>query len=251
VSTHFHKNKVGNYLIQIADTLYQLNWQPEGVDITTLKNRPIEQILTKLKTRFSVSRLDEKLDPTQRLNTLLGYQDKDTVNLFVEDNKQTVSIHILDEMGNIISNHNLKLSQATALNHFQHFLTHVQKHKPNLTLRYFTLGPASNNTPPWKVSPLPTLALNERQGYLPVIITMASLKEDADCTISCGPKQFSGPANSKVIFEQIASFILSLRKSNLPYPLYINKINFLEPEKATTADYLLQKRRIEKQLNHD
>ena len=103
----------------------------------------------------------------------------------------------------------------------------------------------------WKLTPLSAPSLREKQGYLPVIITITSPREDAHCSISCGPKQFLGPANDKALFKQISSFILSLRKSNVPYPLYINEINFSEPEKVTTADYLKQKQRFEKQLNFD
>lgn len=251
VSTHYHKNNEGYYLLLIEDTLYQLSWQPEGIDITALKNTVIEQILAKPKTHFSVCKLDDKLDPTQRFNTLLSCQSKETVSLVVEDKKQTLSIHIVDDLGNLISNHNLKLSRVTVLNHFQHFLSVIQKNKPNLTLRYLTLEPASSSNPSWSLSPIAVTAPNEKQGYLPVIITMASPKADAHCTINCGPKQFSGQANTKVIFQEIASFILSLRKSNTPYPLYINEISFIDSKNVSTADYLLQKQRIEKQLNLD
>jgi adenylate cyclase class 1 len=253
VNAHYHKSTLGNYLILIADTLYQLSWQPESVDVIKLDNVPIEPTLTKLKTHFSVTKLDHELDPTQQLNTLLNCQRKDVLSLIVEQKKQTISIHILDEFGNLITSHNLKLSQQTALKHFQRFLSCIQKHKPNLLLRYFKLELTTLGTQQWELSPLPSPvpSISEKQGYLPVIITMASPKEDALCTINFGPNQFSGPANAKSMFEQTSSFILKLRKSNFPYPLYINEINFSEPEKATTLDYLQQKQHIEKQLNLD
>jgi adenylate cyclase, class 1 len=251
VNTHYHKNVEGNYLAQIADKLYQLDWQPEGVDITELKSTNLSQYLIRSKKHFSVSKLDGNLDPTQCLNTLLSCQQKDTISLIIEQKNQTNSIHILDEFGNLISNHELKLTQETAIIHFQHFLNIIQKHNSNLKLRYFKIIASATKTKPWKLTPLPVPSLNEKQSYLPVVITMASPKEDALCTINCGPKQFSGPANAKTIFNQISSFLLSLRKSHIPYPLYINEINFDEPQKVTTVDYLLQKQRIEKHLNID
>jgi adenylate cyclase class 1 len=250
VNTHYHKNVEGNYLAQIADTLYQLNWQPEGVDISELKSTDISQYLIRSKKHFSVSKLDDNLDPTERLNALLNCQQKDTISLIIEQTNQTNAIHILDEFGNLISNRELELTQDTAIIHFQRFLNLIQRHNPNLKLRYFRIT-ASTTNKPWKLTPLPVPSPSEKQSYLPVVITMASPKEDAFCTINCGPKQFSGPANDKALFKQISSFILSLRKSHIPYPLYINEINFDKPHKVTTLDYLLQKQRIEKHLNID
>ncbi len=251
VNTHYHKNSEGVYLVRIADTHYQISWQPEGLDITPSKSGNLNQILSRPKASFAASKVDGKLDPTQQLSTLLTCQTKDTISLITEQKNHTISIHILDEFGNLRSQHNLKLTQETALHHFQSFLSTIQKHKPKLQLRYFKMVAQTTDSAPWKLTPLSAPSLREKQGYLPVIITITSPREDAHCSISCGPKQFLGPANDKALFKQISSFILSLRKSNVPYPLYINEINFSEPEKITTADYLQQKQRFEKQLNFD
>lgn len=143
------------------------------------------------------------------------------------------------------------MTPQTALVHFQYFLKNIQQHKPELSLRYFKVEPTKIISKPWKLTAISPPTSSEKQSYLPVVINMASAANNADCTISCGPKLFSGQANDKNTFEQIATFILSLKKSNIPYPLYINEIRFNEPQKVSTMDYLIQKLRFEKYLNID
>lgn len=251
VNTHYLKNTHGDYFILIADNLYKLIWQPEGVDITPLNTTQLEPIINKSKSHFLVSKLDRQLDPKQFLNTLLNCQKKDTLNLIIEPGKTTLSVHFIDEFGNLISQQNIKLSPQTALVHFQYFLKNIQQHKPELSLRYFKIEPTQTPSKPWKLTAISPPTSLEKQSYLPVIIDMASAANNADCTISCGPKLFSGQANDKSTFEQITAFILSLRKSNIPYPLYINEIRFNEPQEVSTMDYLIQKLRFEKHLNID
>jgi adenylate cyclase class 1 len=251
VNTHYQKHIYGEYLIIIADSIYKFIWQPEGVDIAQLGTTRLELVINRSKSHFLVSKLDQQLDPKQLLNTLLGCQKKDTLSLIIEPGKTTVSIHFIDEFGNLISQYDLKLTPQTALVHFQYFLNSIQQHNPALSLRYFKVEPTQTVTKPWKLSAISPPSLHEKQSYLPVTINMASATNNADCTISCGPKLFSGQANDKSTFEQIATFILSLRKSNIPYPLYINEIRFNEPQNVSTMDYLTQKLRFEKQLNID
>ena len=74
VNTHYIKNTHGDNLVLIADNLYKLIWQPEGIDITPLNTTQLEPIINKSKSHFLVSKLDRQLDPKQLFNALLSCQ---------------------------------------------------------------------------------------------------------------------------------------------------------------------------------
>lgn len=249
VHAHYHDNISGCYFILVADTVYQLSWQPEGFDITELRTTDINAILPHSKSHFAFSKLDAQLDPTCRLTTLLGCQSEHTVSLIIEQKNHATSLYILDEFGNLMQQADLDLTPHTTLNNFQHFLSIIKKNKPKLQLRYFKIESLTTAKPDWKLVSLSPPLSKEKPDYLPVIITLSSPTKGAQCTIKCGSKQFSGRANGKALFEEVASFILSVRKSNIPYQLYINEIHFSDPAKVTTIDYLRQKQYFEKHLN--
>lgn len=107
VNTHYIKNTHGDYLVLIADNLYELIWQPEGVDITPLNTTQLEPVINKSKSHFLVSKLDRQLDPKQLFNALLSCQKEEILSLIPESGKTTLSIHFIDEFGNLITQHNL------------------------------------------------------------------------------------------------------------------------------------------------
>jgi hypothetical protein len=245
VSTHYQNNKAGDYIIRIADSLYRLHWQAAGFDVTTLPKLDLASILTKMKTDFSVTKVDSALDPTGLYQQLLNCQNKNFSSLIIQAQKHTLSIHILDANGNLFTQPDVRLYQLTAINHYVNFLKTIQQQE----IRCFEIEQTGYQQ--WKLSPIERPQPSENQGYLPVAVHMDSPKENALCTIQCGPQTFSGQANDVGLFEQIATFIISLRKNNQPYPLYINKISFSITANIKTADYLSQKQRLEKHLNRD
>jgi adenylate cyclase class 1 len=245
VNAHYQKNKAGDYIVQIADGLHQLRWQPTGFDITALPKSDLVSILTHLKSEFSVTKVDIKLDPLGFYQQLLLCQNKDTLSLVIQPKKQAISLHIIDENGNLFSQHDARLSQTTTINHYIRFLTAIKKQP----IRCFEIEQQANYQ--WQIQPIKQPPTSEKQGYLPVTVKMDSPKENALCTIQCGPEKFSGYANDAALFEQVSTFIISLRKNNKAYPLYINEISFSNSKNVSTSNYLFQKQRIEKLFNHD
>lgn len=245
VNTHYHKNKEGGYIVQVADRLYQLRWQPSGFDVINLPKLGLAAILTNVQSEFSVTKVDLALDPLGLYQQLLLCQKKDTLSLVIQLKEPASSIHIIDEKGNVFSQHHCRLNQATLLNHYLRFLTAMSTQQ----VRCFQLEQQANKQ--WKIKPIQQPKPSERQGYLPVIIKMDSPKENALCTIQCGPEKFSGYANDASLFKQVSTFIISLRKNNKAYPLYINEISFSNGQNISTSNYLVQKQRIEKLFNLD
>jgi adenylate cyclase class 1 len=245
VNTHYHKNKEGDYIVQVADRLYQLRWQPSGFDVMTLPKLDLASILTNVKSEFSVTKIDMALDPLGFYQQLLLCQKQDTLSVVIQLKEPASSIHIIDESGNVFSQHHCRLNQATILNHYLRFLTPMSTQQ----VRCFQIEQQANKQ--WKIKPIKQPQPSQRQGYLPVIVKMDSPKENALCTIQCGPEKFSGYANDASLFEQVSTFIISLRKSNKAYPLYINEISFSNGQNVNTSNYLVQKQRIEKLFNLD
>lgn len=246
VNTHYLNNPYGNYLVQIANSIYQLSWQPEGYDITDLNSTHLPPLLAR-KATFSNTRLDTKLDKQSRYQQLLTCQQQHTLNLVIEQQGEYITAHLIDENGNLFSQSDLRLTHETTLLHFQHFLHPIQQQRSDLTVRYFELNKAQQNK--YLLTPIETMAKTTKQGYLPVVVTMSSADNTARCTITCGPKIFSGQANEPLLFSQVADYILSLRKTHQSYPLYINELSFASPDIVTTLDYFKQKHSLEKQLN--
>jgi len=245
VNTHYIKNKTGDYIMLIADGLYQLHWQATGFDVTTFEKADLTAALGHGKTLYSVTKVDTALDPSGFYQQLLSCQHKDSTNLIIQTTNQATSIHVVDEKGNVFSQHNVQLTPITALTHYLRFLTAIQSHP----IRCFEIAQQDNQQ--WKLQAIEQPQASKKQGYLPVIVNLEHTKANAPCTIHCGPEKFSGTANDPALFNRVSTFIIQLRKHHQAYPLYINEIRFPTSQKASTADYILQKQRLEKLLNHD
>ena len=245
VNTHYIKNKAGNYIMLIADDLYQLHWQPSGFDVTAFIKADLNAALGNKKAHFSMTKVDAALDPTAFYQQLLSCQHQDFTNLIIQTQNQTTSIHIIDNNGNVFSQHKMRLTPVTALTHYHRFLSIIQ---PS-TIRCFEIE--QRHSQQWQLVPIPQPQISTKQGYLPVIVTMENTSINAPCIIHCGPEKFFGTANDPSLFEQVSSFIIQLRKHHQQYPLYINEIRFPLGQKISTAEYILQKQRLEKLLNHD
>lgn len=245
VNEHFYSHPTyGDYLLKIADKIYQLQWQPGSCDFNYLINTPdLTTALTRVKSHFSVCKLDPYLDPTGLFSTLLSYQTDSQITLFLQIQNKIISIYLLDELGGLFIQKYTDLTESTLVNHFHRFLGAL-KSQPRL--RFFRLEQTGSNK--WKTTALPRPS-QKNLGYLPVTITMDNPKESTQCTIECGPKHFSGSANDPALFSQVSELMLSLRQSNNDYPLYITQLNFSQTTAITTRDYVIQKQRLEKLLN--
>ncbi len=246
VNHYFLQDKTAQFVTQLAHELYVFHWQQEGADIRPLKSSHLENELATLNQQFISTYIDRRLDPDQKRFTLLSVQKPNTISIIIEAKAHDTIIHIVDELANLHHTH-LQLKFDTALSHYQHFIQTMHQQQSELTIDFYQLKPFGINQ--WKLSPINLPQPNQKRGYLPVIIQMDSAKENANCIITCGPKQFSGLANNAQLLQQLTEFIMNLRASKIAYPLYINGITFTDPEQVTAADYIMQKHRFEQQLN--
>lgn len=248
VITHYKSNpQRGDYLIELADHRYRIQWQPGSSDFSLLPKRyNVADILATPKTEFSTSKIDSHLDSNQLFEHLLRHQSPDQITLFLHFKDKIITIYILDELGTLIKQKFTDLTESTLTTHFHRFLRTIKSKNKVHNLRFYRLVKMKSKG--WKLNAIP-LANMPQQEYLPVTIEMASPANNAHCTLQCGPQQYSGIANDPALFQQIRKFVLSLRKTNNHYPLYITELSFQHDKQYPTHQYITQKKKLEHLLN--
>ncbi len=237
----------GEYIVSLGGILYQLKWQNSSCDSLALpKNTSVLQHLAKSRMEFYPSVIDSMLDEDSLLSTILNYQTPDQISLFILTIDSTLTIFILDNLGSLFQQQFSNLTQNTLTYHFHEFLTAIPDIGKKYPQRFFQISKHYKSE--YKVTEFHLKQTATKLDYLPVTIAMEAPKENAQCTINCGSKKFSGAANEPDLFLHVRDLILSLRKSNNNYHLYITQLSFKQSN-IPIRDYLIQKQRLEYLLN--
>ena len=250
IKHYIHHPKSGDYLIAIADQLYQLQWQQGLCDILPLtKNKSLIQHLAQDRTVFSATNIDPLIDKDGLIRTLLNHQTEGSISLFFTSGK-SITLYIVDDLGNVYKQQMSGLTETTLINHYQQFLSKINIGNEIGTIHLFRLFDAGRQFG-WKITKLDTPAMTyaDQVTSLPVKIELDSLQEDAQCVIHCGPKIFNGSINNPSLFKQVSDLVLGLRKSTTRYPLYITQISFIKPQNYTSRHYITLKEQLEILLN--
>ncbi len=248
VIAHYKNNPDnGDYLISISESYYQIEWQPGSCDFKLARKgqKPLD-LLGNARSHFSTTKVDSYLDPSDLLNSILRFQSPKQLTLFLSLKKKIITIYLLDEQGILFHQSFSELSESTLINHFYRFLENIKQQNTIERLRFYRLTKTRDNN--WKVSALPLTNLSQQE-YLPVSIEMSSTDNNAQCTIHCGSKKFSGKADDQTLFKQVNELVLNLRKSNAQYPLYITQLSFPNDARYESYHYIAQKQRLEELLN--
>ncbi|MFT7413586.1 MAG: adenylate cyclase class 1 [Methylophagaceae bacterium] len=236
----------GDYLIAIADQFYRLQWQQGLVDILPLvKNTSLEQHLAQERDIFSASNVDPLLDKDGLLRLLLNQQMATRISLFLLSKNNSVTLYIIDDLGTLFKQHSTGLTVATLISHYQQFFSTI-----NIItdIQFFHLIHSTQSG--WKNSKITNFNFSSNKTlYLPVRVELNSAKENAHCSIHCGPKTFTGNADDPNLFKQVSDLVLSLRNTTSRYPLYINQLSFTDGQTYTTRHYIMLKQQIEIRLN--
>lgn len=248
VVTHYAAHPLsGDYLIVIADLFYRLQWQQGLVDILPLtKNKLLEQHLAEERDVFSATKLDPFLDKEGQLQQLLNQQVEKQVSLFLLSKGDIVTLYIVDDLGSLFIQHTTDLTAAVIVSHYQAFFKQI---KAIDDVQFFHL--THSITSGWKSSKITNFTIPaNKSSYLPVRVELDSAQKDAQCTIYCGSKTFSGKANDPKLFKQVNDLILNLPNVAARHPLYINQLSFTDQKLYTTRHYILLKQSLEILLNN-
>lgn len=250
VVTHYQSSsQCGDYLVSLSEKIYLIQWQIGACDYTSMPNgQNIHTILASARTQFSSTKVDSYLDPSGLFAQLLRLQSPHQLTLFLSSKKESVTLYILDEQGTLFHQNFMGLTESTLTSHFYRFLTTIKQKNNIKHLRFYRLTELATGA--WKLSAMP-LSKVAKQDFLPVTIEMASIENDAQCTIHCGKKKFSGKADESTLFQQVNELVLRFRRSSERYPLYITDITFPQDIQVSNYHYIRQKQRLEHLLNNE
>ena len=237
-------NEAGALLLNVAGQAYSLQWQHQQV---TYRQRSAKEDLWQslsANERFRLLRLDHKLDNDGLLNTLLAYQHRERISVFVYFEHNTIICYLLDEYGNLLRQQYQHLSEATLIGHLHVFLSEIKHRNQIPHLRFYRLKRSQHD---WQAIPL--AAPSETKGYLPIKVTLSSDIPDAQCEVHCGQMTFSGPTNEPALFAQVHQLVLGLREQKQTYPIYLNSLLFDDDRYHPTSTYMIHKQRLETLFN--
>ncbi|WP_297809192.1 class I adenylate cyclase [uncultured Methylophaga sp.] len=241
-SVYHRHTEQGRFLLDIAGQPYQLNWQQQQVSFEpSPRASDIWPALANQRRSFSALWLDQKLDKTGLLKTILPYQTPRSVSVFVLSEARWISCYFIDEFGNLLHQQIEDLNESILLSHWQAFLSSVKHGNQLQQLRFYRLQQRQTG---WQVTPL-ALPQHDR-GYLPVRITQSSTAGDANCTLRCGQHQFDGRADDPALFAPVQTLV-----QNLPhnYPVLISQLQFADEAYHPAAVYIEHKLRLQHRLN--
>ena len=242
---YLHYPNQGRVLLNITDRSYQLQWQQKQIEFT---RRPLSQDLWQAllsnNKEFSATLLDSYLDSNHLFKTLLSHQAADRISVFLYPEHNTIICYLLDEFGNLLRQQYQQLTESTLVAHLSRFLTEIRTTNQVKHLRFYRL---SHERDSWQLTLLPVPS--QTKGYLPIRVAMKTTALDAECSLHCGQKSFSGQADDPALFAQVHQLVLSLRQRQQHYPVYLNSLTFESGEYLATAFYMQQKSRLELLFN--
>ena len=103
VLTHYqYHSHQGRYLLMLGDRLSQLQWHNGQLQIKQFAaEKSLHQALAEEQKLYLPTRVDSYLDTDNLLNTLLTYQQQQTVSLFAYRLTETTQIYVVDELGRL------------------------------------------------------------------------------------------------------------------------------------------------------
>ncbi len=237
----------GNYLIEVAERIYQIEWHEQGADYSvSRKNQALDSLLAKDKAIFSATAIDSLLDHTGLYSLLLSQQANNKISLFLYEGAKQTTVYILDEVGSIYNVYFEIMKEQTIIMHMKEFFNSSIPQQQPLQLQFFKLKHKQST---WTLSDLALTDDVVRSNYFPVKIELENTSETSKCTIHCGTTVFKGYLNNPDLFKKVRDLVLEFRSSKSTYPLYISKLSYLEQGSNTSRHYFNHKQQLEQKLN--
>lgn len=103
VLTHYqYHSQQGRYLLQLGDRLGQLQWHEDEIHTKYFAaEKTLQQALAEEQKDYLPTRVDSYLDTDNLLNTLLAYQQQQTVHLFAHRLTDSTQLYVVDELGRL------------------------------------------------------------------------------------------------------------------------------------------------------
>ncbi|MEQ1529645.1 MAG: adenylate cyclase, partial [Methylococcales bacterium] len=208
----------------------QKQYSPLYFDVGVLENTPIPLIYTLNKVQI--------------------------IQLFYAEDKNNITIYILDERGSLYSQNYNKSNVGQLLNRYRAFLEAIlmrNLHETLLTLEYYEIQKNSKGV----LSCVPVqVKVAENSAKLTLRISGEISNDKIIYTAYCNDQEFSSVHYGNQVFNAVYQYILQFRSEKLEYPLYISDIDLplaafhiASQDELQTIHYLNYKKKIEARLN--
>lgn len=249
------------YMLSVGGETYAISMQ-EGVlgyqcigDYTDTL-----EYLAKVPLEFFETVIDRYTLKDTVLPLIYKQNRTDEVQLFYYLQGDQAMVYILDELGALFHQKLEHSNGQFLLTHFNHLFDSIylrsEFQREALPVSYYEVighGAESWRLVRRKVVRQP--GIHNGRASLQVIGNLGANGE-LQLTIFCNEKEFNSLGAGDLIFEQVAEYIISMRKPNKFYPIYITDLDIpfslfsREQRKLpTTSHYLSYKKLLEQQIN--
>jgi adenylate cyclase class 1 len=214
------------------------------------------------RPQFTAIHIDRYALTESVIPTLSAVNRPGVVQFFFERAGKHVDVYVLDENGSLFHHRTPFFDETTLVNHYDQFFEVARQRIRNsiadsdLGVQYFEIVRGRNSRHELQTRHS-TRDFAPRR-YFNVQVISAPGPDNNQFSIFCDEKEFSTYEYGTQLFNEVAKFVLSLRRSGLRYPIHITDIdlpgNLMGDKSANpwqTVDFLNYKKRIEDRLNQE
>lgn len=257
------------YVLAIEQTYYALS-----IDKGTLVHEPaattaaLAALLSEANENFRTVVIDRYALAGSALAAIFPANRAGVVQLFFMAVGDATDVYILDERGSLFFQRMMFVDRETVGGHFSAFLDSVhnrqyyeiaggdeQATRDVQGVECFEIILQGADKPPALVAR--EIVRRRRPGEIRLQVIGEVRNDEQRLTIYCDDREFSTMEFGQELFNHVAQYILSKRRSGERYPIYITDLDLPHSMfdghagngQVQTIHYLNYKRRIEKQLN--
>jgi len=253
------------YILAVGGDYYALSMQDNVLGYQCIGDyADVLEYLDKVHLEFCETVIDRYTLKNTVLPLIYKQNRNDVIQFFYYMEGERAAVYVLDELGALFHQQLECSSGQFLLTHFSHIFDSIylrsQAHRETaseaLPVSYCEIvgrGAESWRLVRRKVVRQP--GLHSARTSLRVIGSLIA-EGELKLKVFCGEKEFSSLGLGDTIFEQVAEFITSMRKSNKFYPIYVTDLDMPasvlseeQRKRPATSHYLAYKKQLEQRFN--
>lgn len=258
---HDDEHSTSSFITRIGGNYLVFTREQDKISLETADSLIVlMDILASPTGGFKPFSVDSRQDSLAELHFLSGINKQSHVQVCYKLGLSQAEFFILDECGALFHTRVPFYKPDVLIGHIQHFLQHVQLRRdaayadaPVSTIEFFEIS--VTDTGEVKKKPVTVADDPILSGQMELQVISQTVDDCKGFSIYCNGEEFSTLEHGVDLFNSVARYIMGLRKSDEPYPIYITDIDLTnlvsdrEPSKLQTIDYLRYKRFLERKLN--
>ncbi len=255
------------YIVQVEKSYYLLESDNGAFNYT--KQPTYESLLETLgqpQDVFRPIKVDRNALLSTPLPTILAKNRTGFIQMFYYSLGDEVDIFVLDENGSLFHQRIPYFEDEALVNHYSRFFDAVlnrqsflfQDENASLMLDALEIYKVRKGRKKNYRFERQAPNVDRPMRYFNVQVIGDLVNQNATFTVYCNDEEFSSLDHGKVLFKEVARYVLRQRDSGQRYPIYITDVD-LSPtllgarrtDKVQAIDYLKYKKRIEEKLNKE